>query len=262
MVAKVLNVTVMNEKTDAKSASVGHQIAEQIRQMILDGDLGADDRLPGEQDLATRFGVSRPSVREALKRLAAQNLIRTRRGASGGNFVNRIGWAQAQQQLEANATMLIVLGGIDSDVLAEARLTLLTACVPAAAERCGETTWQAMQAEVDLQDSEISDEEFCASDVRFYRALVDAAGNPLLSLQMASVIEAIQPLLNMIIYRDRDRRQIARRHRKVLEHLRNRDAGAVITELTALNDETARLVREAQATRAAKRSEGDTHAAG
>lgn len=231
--------------------SVGHQIADALRQMILDGKLSADDRLPGEQDLATRFGVSRPSVREALKRLAAQNLIRTRRGASGGNFVNRIGWKQAQEQLEANATMLIVLGGIDPDVLAEARLTLLTACAPLAAERRDAETLRAMAAEVSLQKGDITDEDFCASDVRFYRALVDGAKNPLLSFQMAGVIEAIQPLLNMIIYRDRDRREIAMRHARLLQALEDRDADRMIAELTDLNDDTARLVREAQRAREA-----------
>ena len=62
--------------------SAGHQIAESIRALILGGKLVVDQRLPGEQELAARFGVSRPTVREALKRLAAQNLIRTRRGAA------------------------------------------------------------------------------------------------------------------------------------------------------------------------------------
>ncbi|MEL6477832.1 MAG: GntR family transcriptional regulator [Pseudomonadota bacterium] len=233
--------------------SVGHVIAEEIRQMILDGDLGADDRLPGEQELANRFGVSRPSIREALKRLAAQNLIRTRRGAAGGNFVNRMGMAQAQEQLEANATMLIVLGGIDPDVLAEARLTLLTACAPLAAERRDAATLNAMRAEVQAQRGDLSDESFCASDVRFYRALVDAAKNPMLSLQMAGVIEAIQPLLNMIIYRARDRHEIARRHERLLARLEARDAEGMIAELSALSEDTARLVRAAQMARAAKR---------
>ncbi|MEM0945686.1 MAG: GntR family transcriptional regulator [Pseudomonadota bacterium] len=237
------------DHSEKAARSVGHRIADELRQMILDGRLSVDDRLPGEQELAARFGVSRPSVREALKRLAAQNLIRTRRGASGGNFVNRIGWAQAQEQLVTTATVLIGMGGIEPDVLAEARLALLTACAPIAAERRGEETLAAMAAEIKLQKSEISDEAFCASDVRFYRALVDGAGNPMLSFQMAGVIEAAQPLLNMIIYRARDRREIARRHGVLLEHLVARDADGMIAELQALSDETARLVREAQARR-------------
>ncbi|MEM7669588.1 MAG: GntR family transcriptional regulator [Pseudomonadota bacterium] len=236
----------MISSNETAQPSVGHQIAEEIREMILDGRLAVDDRLPGEQDLATRFGVSRPSVREALKRLAAQNLIRTRRGASGGNFVNRMGWIQAKEQVEAAATMLVVLGDIDPDALAEARMTLLTACVPLCVERRDTDDMNRMKAEITLQESNPSDEEFCASDVRFFRAMVDAARNPLLSVQMASVIEAIQPLLNMIIYRARDRKAMTAHHIRLQDALDARDIDAMIRELRDLNDYTAKLVRMAQ----------------
>lgn len=73
-----------------KSLSV--QIADALREAIVEGRLEVDARLPSESELAARFGVSRPTVREALKRLAAQNLIRTTRGTQGGAFVARHGW--------------------------------------------------------------------------------------------------------------------------------------------------------------------------
>lgn len=233
--------------------SAGHQIADEIRSLILAGQLSADDRLPGEQDLAARFGVSRPTVREALKRLAAQNLIRTRRGATGGNFVNRITWSEAHEQVVTAATLLMSISTLSPDAVAEARLTLLGACVPLAVERRQDAHLTAMGGEIAVQrDPATSDEEFCASDVRFHRALVDAADNPLLSFQMAGVIEAIQPLLNMITYRSRDRAAIAGGHERICEALVARDAAGVIGELRELSDYTARLVREARALRAAR----------
>ena len=61
-----------------QTKSLASQIADRIRQSIVEGRLGADDRLPGEEQLAKQFGVSRPTIREALKRLAAQHLIRSR----------------------------------------------------------------------------------------------------------------------------------------------------------------------------------------
>jgi len=231
----------------------GHQIADEIRALILAGRLTADDRLPGEQELAARFGVSRPTVREALKRLAAQNLIRTRRGATGGNFVNRITWSEAHEQLVTAATLLMSVAPVSPDAVAEARLTLLSACVLLAAERRQDRHLAAMSAEIAVQqDPGTTDEEFCASDVRFHRALVEAADNPLISFQMAGVIEAIQPLLNMITYRGRDRAAIAAGHGRIRAALEARDAGAVTGELRALSDYTARLVREARDLRAAR----------
>lgn len=227
--------------------SAGHQIAEQIRALILDGRLLVDQRLPGEQELAARFGVSRPTVREALKRLAAQNLIRTRRGATGGNFVNRISWTEAHEQLVTTATLMMTMAPVSPEAVAEARLALIASCVPLAAERRDTTHLEAMHAEVQIQhDPATSDEEFCASDVRFYRALIEAAANPILSFQMAGVIEAVQPLLNMITYRSRDRAEIAARHDRLRAGLEARDADSVVAELREVSEYTARLVRKAQ----------------
>lgn len=235
----------------------GDRIAGEIRQLIIEGTLAADARLPGEQELAGRFGVSRPTIREALKRLAAQNLIRTRRGATGGTFVNRIGWAEARDQLVTTATMLVSMTPIDPDAVAEARLTLLSACAPLAAERAGPEHLDRMRAEVAVQrDAATSDEEFCASDVRFHRALADATGNPVLAFQMAGVVEAMQPLLNMLTWRGRDRAEIAARHACIVAMTERRDADGMVRELEALTDYTARLVREAQALRAARRPAG------
>ena len=251
-------MTVNEDATTSGQAriqpSAGHKIASAIRELILGGQLVVDERLPGEQELAARFGVSRPTVREALKRLAAQSLIRTRRGATGGNFVNRISWSEAHEQLVTTATLLMTVAPVSPEAVAEARLALLTACVPLATERRQPEHLEAMRAEVQVQrDPGTSDEAFCASDVRFHRALVEAADNPLLSFQMAGVIEAIQPLLNMITYRGRDRAGIAARHERLCAGLEARDADRGIGELRELSDYTARLVGEAQELRAAGR---------
>jgi len=60
-------------------------IVEQLETMILEGTLQPGQRLPPERTLAEQFGVSRPSLREAVKRLVAKGLLVSRQG--GGNFV-------------------------------------------------------------------------------------------------------------------------------------------------------------------------------
>ena len=60
-------------------------IVEQLETMILEGTLKAGERLPAERVLAEQFGVSRPSLREAIQKLAAKGLLVSRHG--GGNFV-------------------------------------------------------------------------------------------------------------------------------------------------------------------------------
>ncbi|MEE3170331.1 MAG: GntR family transcriptional regulator, partial [Pseudomonadota bacterium] len=60
-------------------------IVEQLETMILEGTLEPGQRLPPERVLAEQFGVSRPSLREAVQRLAAKGLLKSRQG--GGNYV-------------------------------------------------------------------------------------------------------------------------------------------------------------------------------
>jgi DNA-binding FadR family transcriptional regulator len=68
-------------------ARASSAIAEQIRTAIVTGQLGAGDRLPPERELAEQFGVSRVTVRDALRALEAMGLIDVRVGARGGAFV-------------------------------------------------------------------------------------------------------------------------------------------------------------------------------
>ena len=219
------------------TTSVTRQIAEQIRQSIIDGRLKADDRLPTEHELAEQFDVSRPTIREALKRLAAQNLIHSRRGPTGGTFVR----APTEQEVRANlttaATLLVSFGEFDLTDIAEARQELELMCGRLAAERRDERHLTAMRDEIALQkNGSLSDEDFCASDVRFHRALVDATGNPVLQFVMSTVIEALQPVENMIIFRFRDRQKIIRQHEKILAAI---EAGDVeLTETAILKQMT------------------------
>ena len=207
--------------------SVTRQIAEQIRHSILDGRLKADDRLPTEHELAEQFNVSRPTIREALKRLAAQNLIHSRRGPAGGTFVKRPTEEEARTSLATAATLMVSLGEFDLEQIVEARRELETMCARLAAERCTAEHLDIMARELSHQGNKaLSDEEFCASDVRFHRALVDATGNTMLQFLMVAVIEALQPVENMIIYRYRDRKQIMKQHQAILAALENRDAEA------------------------------------
>ncbi|GAA1018432.1 GntR family transcriptional regulator [Acrocarpospora pleiomorpha] len=62
-----------------------HDVKEHVVNLILNGELSPGDALPAERELATRLGVSRPLVREALRSLEAVNIVESRRGA--GTYV-------------------------------------------------------------------------------------------------------------------------------------------------------------------------------
>ncbi|MBP2230985.1 DNA-binding FadR family transcriptional regulator [Azospirillum agricola] len=214
------------------TTSAAKQIADTLRAAIMDGRLQEDERLPTEEELAQRFKVSRPTVREALKRLAAQHLIRSRRGPTGGNFVASPAPEDAALSLANATTLMVAAGAIQLDDMATARLELEGICCRLAATARTDAQLEAMRAELARQrDVSLTDEEFCASDVRFHRALVDAAGNSLLSFLMHAVVEALQPVSNMIIFRVRERQAIVAFHERILGALESRDAEAGVAAL-------------------------------
>jgi DNA-binding FadR family transcriptional regulator len=237
----------------AQTADLSARIAADIRDAIVEGRLLVDERLPSEAELSDQFNVSRPTVREALKRLAAQSLIRTQRGATGGAFVNRISFEAAYPQQITTSTLLLSMNEVSFETACEARYALERACAPLSAARRSADHLATMRAEVHRQNQPgLTDEAFCASDVAFHRALVDGAGNPVLSYQLAGAVEAMQPLMNMITFTARDRARIVALHTAIADAVEAKDAEATATTLTALEHETQALAHKVFAERATR----------
>jgi DNA-binding FadR family transcriptional regulator len=209
------------------TADLSAQISTAIRDAIMSGALPVDERLPSEAELSEKFAVSRSTIREALKRLAAQSLIRTQRGATGGAFVNRLSYLDAYGQHITTSTLLLSMNAVSFSTACEARFALERACAPLACDRRTDDQLATMQAEITRQGQPgLSDESFCASDVTLHRALVDAAHNPVLSYQLAGAVEAMQPLMNMVTFSARSRERITDLHSAIASAVETRDAAA------------------------------------
>ncbi|SHK23840.1 transcriptional regulator, GntR family [Shimia gijangensis] len=241
-------------KIDPKSkADLSAQIAKSIRDSIISGDMDVDERLPSEAELADQFDVSRPTVREALKRLAAQNLIRTQRGATGGAFVRRLSYEDAYANHITTSTLLLSMNAVDFETACEARYALERACAPLSALRRTPDQLATMRAEIHRQAQPgLSDESFCDSDVAFHRALVDGAGNPVLSYQLAGAVEAMQPLMNMITFTERNREMIVGLHARIADAVDAQDALAADAALAELTEYTLSLGEAAMNARTQK----------
>ena len=237
----------MQENTIVK-ASISKQIAEQLRAAIVAGQFKIGQRLPTEDELAQRYGVSRPSVREALKRLAAQNLVRAKRGPTGGNFVVQPSYAELAESLSGAATLLVGMGALGIEEIIEARRALQGSCMDLAASNASETHIQNIEAALKRQqDPEISDEAFCQADVAFHRALLDATDNGMLRFVMYTVIEALIPVTNMVVTVVRERSDIISLHRQMLEYLKQGDANALKARMDELLDYLLQKFEQARA---------------
>jgi len=241
-------------KIDPKSkADLSAQIAKAIRDSIVSGDMDVDARLPSEAELSEQFDVSRPTVREALKRLAAQNLIRTQRGATGGAFVRRLSYEEAYANHITTSTLLLSMNAVDFETACEARFALERACAPLSATRRSPDHLATMRAEIHRQAQPgLSDESFCDSDVAFHRALVDGADNPVLSYQLAGAVEAMQPLMNMITFTQRNREMIVSLHTRIADAIESQDATSADAAPSELTSYTLDLGAQAMAARAAR----------
>ncbi len=237
------------------TASLAGQIAEALELAILEGRLRIDERLPTEDELARQFGVSRPTVREALKRLAARHLIRSRRGPAGGTFVTGPSPNQLAQSFCTAATLMVATGGVGLDDMATARTELEAVCCRLAAANRTDAHLAILKCEIVVQRrAATSDQDFCASDVRFHRTVADAAGNPIISLLMNVVIEGLMPVSNMIIVHVRERRTVVRQHERIAAALAARDPDEAVSALgdltLTIRDQYARA-EKARANRAA-----------
>lgn len=166
-------------------------IVEQLETMILEGTLQPGERLPPERVLAEQFGVSRPSLREAVKRLAARGLLTSRQG--GGNYVTENVGASFSDPLVA---LLENRPEAQRDLL-EFRRTLEADCAFYAAQRATEVDRQHLQAAFEeLQACYASErsrdvEAEGAADARFHLAIAEASHNVVL-------LHTIRNLFNML----------------------------------------------------------------
>src|ERR687889_1578502 len=105
-----------------KAAS--EQVAVEIQHYIQEEGLGPDDFLGREEDLAAEFGVSRPTLREALRLLASGNLIRASKGPGGGIFVAHTADEGMGRSLSDAIGMMLETGAVTLEELLDARLLL------------------------------------------------------------------------------------------------------------------------------------------
>jgi len=236
--------------------SLPDQIATAIGESIVSGALAVDERLPNEAELAAQFGVSRPTVREALKRLAAKHLIRSRRGVSGGNFVTLPSSRQVRSDLSTTATLLVSHGVFSLGEVAESRRLLETACARLAAERRDADHLAALRDALARQTRpDLSDEEFCEADVAFHRVIVRAAGNPVLDYVMVFALEALHPSTNLVINRFRERCDVLTLQQDLLDAIVAADPDAAEAAIHAQMDHLTDIYDRAQAWVEARRVE-------
>jgi|tagenome__1003787_1003787.scaffolds.fasta_scaffold20940436_1 GntR family transcriptional repressor for pyruvate dehydrogenase complex len=155
-------------------------LADELRADITSGRLQPGERLPPEPELCVRTGVSRSTVREALRLLASQHLIVTTRGVTGGSFVAHPDAEQLSEALSTGLTLLTKAAVGFADLL-ELRQALEVPAAKLAATRRTDAHLAEIRAALFDPDLDDFDVMMRAHSV-FHAAVAKATGNPLYEL--------------------------------------------------------------------------------
>ncbi|HEV3357630.1 MAG TPA: FadR/GntR family transcriptional regulator [Pseudonocardiaceae bacterium] len=155
--------------------AITDEAIEKIKEMIISGALSPGDRLPREADLAERLGLSRNSLREAVKALSLIHVLDVRQG--DGTYVTSL-----EPSLLLDAMGFVIDFHRDDTVLEflEVRRILEPAATAMAASRMTQDDVAGLRALLDQLGDDPSIEELVANDLEFHRRIALGAGNQVL----------------------------------------------------------------------------------
>ena len=193
--------------------------------MIASGELRAGDRLPIEKELAAQLGVSRGSLREAVRSLATLGVLETRQG--DGTYVTQLDPGSLLRPLEFWAGLQEATQSVD---LLAVRRVLETESAGLAAVRLTDAEFDDLEKILSDIDSELASgnlepEAFINADAAFHRHIAVASGNPALAALIDSLMtRTLRGRLWRAITERDSLGEAHADHRAILAALRTRDA--------------------------------------
>lgn len=215
-------------------------IVEQIRVLMRQGQLKPGDRLPPERDLCERFGVSRVTVREALRMLESSGLVQIRVGARGGAFVT----APSSDRVGEGLTDMLTLSAISAADVTEVRTILEVGIVPIVCERATEQDLADLEEICERSEAALRTGEYSVRySLEFHTRVAEATHNPAVVMLVESFRDAIHMSLEQA-------REVApemgdlgtREHERFIEAVRRRDPDAATKIMRKHLGRTARRV--------------------
>lgn len=224
------------------SGRVSQIIVEQIRALLRDGRLKPGDRLPSERDLCERFGVSRVTVREALRVLEASGLVEIHVGAHGGAFVT----SPTSERVGAGLADLLTLSTLTAAGVTEARIVFELGILPLVIERATEQDIEELVALCDKSDAALKAGTYAmAMSAAFHVRVAACTHNPAIEM----IVHSFHGPLLMSLHEAQNvaplmGRKGALEHRRYVEAIRDRDVATAREVMTAHLKRTAERVKD------------------
>lgn len=192
---------------------------EAIRNMILDGTLGQGDLLPGEYELAAQLGVTRPTIREAIRKLESGGLVE--RGHR-----RRMQVAAPSSRVSSSAIRhAIVLHGVTYRELWEVSTALEPAAARLAAERADEAMLARIEQNLERTRACIDNpSELFRADIEFHELITKASGNHAMQLAQEPLGEFIAAAYGVVTQILGPGKRLLQAHETIYEAIKNRDS--------------------------------------
>ncbi|HEY8448401.1 MAG TPA: FCD domain-containing protein [Thermomicrobiales bacterium] len=203
------------------------ELAALLEGQILSGELPVGTRLPSERQLAERYGVSRPIVREALRTLSERGLIAVLPGR--GSFVRQARATDVASQLDA----LYRRRQATPRDLVEARTTLECAAVEMAAARATSDGLRAMERALHGFERSQTVVERARYDLAFHLAIARASGNPVIETMFGSIATLTFELMLRSLSDPNVTRASIPYHHDIVHAIQERDAARARAAMAA-----------------------------
>lgn len=213
-----------------RSPRAFEEIATQIRAELAEGRLKVGNRLPPERALAEQFGVSRNTLREALRSLEHAGLIRLQKGATGGAFISEA----TGDVITTGLLDMFHVGTIRPDQLTEARIWLESIIVREACLRATPEGLERLRENVRLVERASLEGDFqkrSEVNMDFHRILAQMTGNPVMVIVMNGVLAVLRHFVQSI--GDVDNSFVPPSRKRVIRFMEAGNADAAVTEMEA-----------------------------
>lgn len=208
---------------NAKPEKAAQVVARQVKQALLNGDLSIGEKMPAERELIAQFGYSRSVIREALRLLEDDGLIKLRAGRNGGATVTN----PDSTQIMSNIDMLLRLQQTSINAVHEAQRLIEPVVVQLAIAKATADDFARLRETIELIEAQPNDVELVrVQSNRFHTLLGEATKNNVIAI-IAGILRQI--VVDLKYEGDvKEALAIARIHRRILEAIEAKDVSVAI----------------------------------
>lgn len=206
------------------------QVSEQLRDLIVRGDLAVGERLPSEAEMAPLFGVSRSTIREALRILVTDGLLVTRRGVQGGTFVAALDSSRIEGVLRNAFNVLALTNQVDAADFLEAWQAIDVPAARLAARHADADALEQLNLLSATLPGTTPRAERLQQSADFHFAMLAASGNQLLEAMGRPVSAVARARFSQTSPDERFWKKNTAEHRRIFEAIAAGDQDAAAAE--------------------------------